>query len=595
MKQLLLTAGILVAGFNCLSQVETDSQNGILPVGLTEDEQRNLSSYYSTYSFGNRGIETAPTGNLRHAAEWEEIQTLVITWTGDFNTIQRQIVDAAQEECRVLITCDDSSSVKNYLTSNGVPDVNLDFLQVPHNTIWVRDYAGNTMYKNDVDSLFLVDWIYNRPRPDDDYMPEYHAQFHNIPIYTTTASPTDLVNTGGNWMSDGLGTAFASELIIEENEPGNPYNVSAKTEAQIDQIVNDWMAIDRYIKMPVLPYDNIHHIDMHMKLLDEETLLVSEYPTGVADGPQIEANLQYVLNNFNSSFGTSYKVIRITVPPSTGGAYPDNGGYYRTYTNGVFVNKTYIVPTYRTQYDTTALRVLQEAMPGYNIVGIDVDNSGQNLISLSGAIHCITHSIGVSDPLWIVHQSLVDTYDDTNPYTVNADMKHVSGIANATLYYRVGTSGSYTSVSMSNTGGDTWSADIPAQAVGSIIQYYVEGNSVSGKTAVRPMPAPAGYWDFRVLGGGSSGLDELSNVELADIFPNPANAITCIPVNVINETEGTIALRDMTGKIVKEIHAGVIPAGESKYFIFANEYAAGAYMITIDLGDYRIAKKLMIK
>lgn len=55
--------------------------------------------------------------------------------------------------------------------------------------------------------------------------------------------------------------------------------------------------------METLPYDGIHHIDMHMKLLDEETLLVSKYPTGVADGPQIEANIQYVLNNFNRHLG----------------------------------------------------------------------------------------------------------------------------------------------------------------------------------------------------------------------------------------------------------------------------------------------------
>jgi hypothetical protein len=53
--------------------------------------------------------------------------------------------------------------------------------------------------------------------------------------------------------------------------------------------------------MPELPYDNISHIDMHMKLLDEETLLVSRYPDGVADGPQINQNINYVLNNFNMS------------------------------------------------------------------------------------------------------------------------------------------------------------------------------------------------------------------------------------------------------------------------------------------------------
>ena len=121
-------------------------------------------------------------------------------------------------------------------------------------------------------------------------------------------------------MSDGHGTAFASELILEENEAGNPYFVTVKDEVEIDDMMSDYMGISRYIKMPVLPYDEIHHIDMHMKLLDEETLLVSEYPTGAADGPQIEANLQYVLSNFNSMFGTPYKVIRITVPPSTGGA-----------------------------------------------------------------------------------------------------------------------------------------------------------------------------------------------------------------------------------------------------------------------------------
>ena len=90
-------------------------------------------------------------------------------------------------------------------------------------------------------------------------------------LYVTDTAPNDLVNTGGNYMSDGLGNAFASELILEENEPGNPYNVSAKTEAQIDQIMEDYMGIQNYIKMQALPYDVINHIDMHMKLIDEQT------------------------------------------------------------------------------------------------------------------------------------------------------------------------------------------------------------------------------------------------------------------------------------------------------------------------------------
>ena len=48
-------------------------------------------------------------------------------------------------------------------------------------------------------------------------------------------------------------------------------------------------------------------------------------------------------------------------------------------------------------------------MPGYNIVGIDCDGGNSNIIALSGAIHCITHSVGVEDPLMISHLPLNDT------------------------------------------------------------------------------------------------------------------------------------------------------------------------------------------
>ena len=70
--------------------------------------------------------------------------------------------------------------------------------------------------------------------------------------------------------------------------------------------MNEFMGITNYIKMEELPFDAIHHIDMHMKLLNEETLLVAEYPEGVSDGPQIEENLQYILDNFTTKYGTPF-------------------------------------------------------------------------------------------------------------------------------------------------------------------------------------------------------------------------------------------------------------------------------------------------
>ena len=66
-------------------------------------------------------------------------------------------------------------------------------------------------------------------------------------------------------------------------------------------------------------------------------MIVGEYPQGVADGPQIEANLQYVLNNFTTPFGNPYNVIRVPMPPDFNGTYPSNFGDYRTYANALIV------------------------------------------------------------------------------------------------------------------------------------------------------------------------------------------------------------------------------------------------------------------
>jgi agmatine deiminase len=506
-------SSLLLLLFLCAAPLAAQQQ--ITPHYLTDAEKELLP----TYNFGSTNRTPPPTGPIRTMAEWEEVEYVVITWQPGFPNILRQIVEAAVQECKVIITTQNEASVTNYLNSNGVDLTNVTFMDEDWDTIWIRDYAGNTIYSDDVGERALVDWIYNRPRPNDDIMPLAHASTTGLPIYVTDSGTNDLVNTGGNFMSDGLGNAFASELILEENEPGNPYGVSAKTEAEIDQIMSDYMGIDSYIKMPILPYDGIHHIDMHMKLLDEETLLVSKYPDGVADGPQIEANIDYVLNTFQSPFGTPYDVKWIDAPPSTSGSYPDTGGYYRTFTNATFINKTILIPTYRTEVDDPALAQWEEMMPGYNIVGIDVDNNGENLISQLGAIHCITHTIGVADPLWIVHQK-IDAAEANTTVPVEAQIKHNSGIANATVFWKTESATTWTETAMVDTGSDMWTTDVTIPDTEENIQYYIAAEANSGKTQVRPIVAPEGYWTMDL--DGVLGTDTFENSTVIGPFPNPA-------------------------------------------------------------------------
>lgn len=578
--------------FSLILIFTTQSLFAQLPKGLSPEEISIFSR--GDYTFPQtRGITTAPPGQVRTMAQWEELRAIVVTYTG-FQSIVRQIIDHAQEECLVLVACTDSNTVKSDLAADGIPLTNVRYIEVGFNSIWIRDYAGHTIYTDDVDSCSLVEWIYNRPRPLDDVMPEEHAAFFNIPLYSTTAAPNDLMNTGGNWMVDGFGTAFASELILDENDGSGSYPIAypTHTETEIDNILDDFMGINRYIKMQTLPYDGIHHIDMHLKLANEETLIWGEYPVGESDGPQIEANIAYIQANYNSMFGTPYKIVRIPQPPSTSGAYPASGGSYRTYTNHVIVNKTIIVPGYRTEYDTIAQRILEETYPGYNIKFIDVDNTGANLISQSGAIHCITNNIGVADPLLISHQELADTYDDVNPYTVTAYIKHRSGISGATLFYSLDEGFSYSSLPMTFVSGNDWTAQIPAQAVGTHIKYYIQGNAVSGKTQVRPMVAPGGTFDFYVLPPVS--VSEIENNVTINIFPNPAGAITCIDLNNVNG-KVHVTLQNILSQQVENLFSGEVGTSNKKVFFDATNYEAGTYLVKVVSGNGISVSRVVVK
>lgn len=563
-----------------------------LPHRMT-DQERSLLPQYNAERNGqpaNPLFTTPPASPVRTIGEWEELQGLQITWTS-YQSMLKEIVRHAKPETKVYIVTSNPTTVINYLNQPPAVDTqNVQFVIAPFNSVWCRDYGLWSAYTNDVDTLVTIDWIYNRPRPLDNVIPSVFANLLNTPFYETTVSPWDLVHTGGNFMTDGFGTGFSSNLILTDNSPAGGFNVS-HTPAEIDTIMNRFMGINRYIKMTVLPYDGIHHIDMHMKLLDEETLLVGQYPQGVADGPQIEANLQYILNNFNSVYGTPYKVIRIPMP-SDGGLYPNNGGRYFTYTNSSFINKTIIVPTYNIPSDTTALRIYRDALPGYKVVGINSLPS----IGASGALHCITKEIGTDDPLLISHQPLPDTYDDINPYTVQALMKHRSGIQSATLYYRTDTLQPYAAVPMMQGFNPAyWLADIPAQSVGTRIYYYVEANAFSGKSQVRPMPAPAGYWYFDVLGTSGISMNVDYDFKIENPFPNPSKGITCIPVTSSSNVHAIAQLTDITGRVVTEFFNGQLKAGENKLFINTAPADAGVYLIRVATDEKSVSIPLMVR
>lgn len=568
-------------------------QDHSLPHNLSPSEIPLIPAYRDSRADLDRGITTPPDFPVRTMAEWEEIQALAICWA-QYDGILKQIVAAAKTECEVIIICSDQAAVTSILMDNTfggpLPDLdNITFIVEDFNSVWMRDYGAECVYQNEVDSLFLLDWIYNRPRPDDDVIPDAIGTTLGIGVFNTTTAPYDLVHTGGNFMADGFGTAFSSNLVIDENGPNGQFNQTVKTPAEVDALMGQWMGISNYIRMETLPYDGIHHIDMHMKLIDEETLLVGEFPQGESDGPQLETNLQIIADNETDVFGQPYRVVRIPMPPSTQGAWAPDASY-RTYANNVFVNKTVIVPTYRTEYDTTALRILHESLPGYRIVPIDCDNSGANIISASGAIHCITKGVGVADPLLIRHQRLTDTYETVNPYPVSAYMRHKSGIASASLFWTTDTTQAWNEVAMVDQGSGNWGAAIPAHPAYTTIYYYVRGTANSGKTQVRPIVAPSGWWKFRVLDINAS-VTETQGPTILDLFPNPCVSHISLKVDRVGE-HSRVVLRDVTGREVKTFNNLRIPT-DGRLLLDVSSLPVGTYALSVETDAGRSTQHLV--
>ncbi len=619
-----LTLLLAIFIFGEINQIQAQSPVH-LPKGMTEAEIPLMDAYLRNVQA--TGIVNSPTSPVRTAAEWEEADALVLAWQS-YPNILRQIVQHAKEEVEVVIVTNNPTSVVNYLSGGGVDTSNVTFINENTNSIWIRDFGQWNVYTNEVDSLLLIDWIYNRPRPLDDNVPTYVAELFDLPLYQTLESPNNLVHTGGNFMVDGMGTGFSSNLVLDENDGNGIYNnvdYPDHTEEEIDEIMYDYMGITRFIKMTNLPYDAIHHIDMHMKLIDEETILISEYPTGVADGPQIEENIEYIQNNFVSIFGEPYDIIRIPAPADQDGDYPDQNGYYRTFTNSIFINKTVLVPVYGSSDQEFALDLYREILPGYNIIGINCNQ----IIPASGALHCITKLVHTDDPLLIVHNPLDDAVDSSNfnAYDLSAFIRHRSDIASATISYRIHADSTYQSLPMTFDDNNNWLAGIPVQLDSTNVQYFIEATSNSGKTMVRPITAPEGYWDFNVYNGLKQfsdtmaidtmmvdtmqidttmvdtmmidsmivGISQLEATGLISaIYPNPASQKIVVEIESLFAFDGQISLSDLNGKTYS-VFEGEINPGKNKISINAVNFTAGIYFLKVEGGNMADVQKIMIK
>jgi len=410
-----------------------------------------------------------PVGPVHNVAEFEQMEGVLIRYPFG---IPMSLIVAMSEQTKVVTIVSSTSQQNTVLSqynSQGVNTANCEFLIAPSDSYWTRDY-GPWYVIDGVGEFGIANFPYNRLRPNDNDIPIEVADYLDINLFGM-----DVIHTGGNYMTDGLGISASTNIAYDENSISND---------EVDQRMLDFLGIQTYYVIDDPNNTYIDHIDCWGKFLGVDKVLIREVPTTHAQYDEIEEVADFFAGEV-SSYGNNYQVFRVNTPNN------------QPYTNSLILNDHVYVPITGSQYDDDAIAAYEAAMPGYTIVSVPDGGAGWQS---TDALHCRTKGIADRQMLYIHHLPLLDDQPADVDLTISAEITAYSGVellANEIiLHYAVGDN-EYLDATMTNTEDNIWEAAIPGQPEGSEVHYYISAMDANVITATHPLigePDPHEYY-----------------------------------------------------------------------------------------------------
>lgn len=403
-----------------------------------------------------------PVGPVRPVAEFEPASHVLIRYPlGIPLSLVVHLANTAQVVC--LVSSSQQSAAASAFSNAGVNMANVSFMNAATDSYWTRDYGpwfifdGNGQYG-------LVDFVYNRPRPNDNQIPQTFATQFDLPYYGM-----NLQQTGGNYMCDGINTAAQTTLVYEENG-NNQTNVNTKMQS--------YMGAQNYLVVQDPNNTYIDHIDCWAKILAPDKVLVRSVPTSHAQYAAIEAAANYFATR-NCAWGYPWRVYRVNTPSN------------QPYTNSLILNKKVFVPQMGGSYDAAALQAYRDAMPGYEVIGVTGSSSAP--WESTDALHCRTHEIPDKNMLHIAHQpwhGIVPEGDIALYANINAHSGQPLYSDSLFICYKVNSGAWQRSYLQPNT-RSVYGTTLGGFAPGDTIRYFVHAADQSGRSYDHPVFAAA--------------------------------------------------------------------------------------------------------
>ncbi|MCB9727795.1 MAG: agmatine deiminase family protein [Deltaproteobacteria bacterium] len=369
-------------------------------------------------------ITIPPNKTVRPMVEWEPMQAIMMgvpsyvmtaSYVNTRNTVL-QIAKNAATVAQVWFVVPSSSvasSLQSALLSAGMSQQSITsqvrFMVQPIDSIWFIDYGPLPIIDTVTGTWSFADFRYYHQRPLDDGIPSWISRnltSLGLPGDTETyRMPVSI--EGGTFQSTTDGVCFTGSRALTYTgdcaASGCTNNLEFLPLSQIqttgeakllEQTWGKYAGCKDLVVTYSITDDGTGHIDMYLKVLDDNTVLVGEYREPFANtaeqtnAARMDANAAF-LQAYVKPDGSKFTVKRIIMP-----GHRENTPF--TYVNSTLINGLNLWPAF-TYSDWVSSRNTAEAeweaaLPEYTHVWID----SEELSFASGAIHCITRTIPAS-------------------------------------------------------------------------------------------------------------------------------------------------------------------------------------------------------
>src|SRR6516225_9401841 len=337
--------------------------------------------------------------DLRMPAEWERHAATWIAWphqTEDWPRkfwpipwVYTEIIRHLHLAERVRILVNDAAPerrARRTLHRAGIDLQMIDFLQIPTDRVWTRDY-GPMFLQSEDGSRFIADWQFNAwaKYPNwqrDNAVAGQVSETLGIPRLPPAIGGKRIVLEGGSIDVNGAGLLVTTEeCLLSPVQARNPDLGRQEMEA----IFQEYLGVQKvlWLGRGIAGDDTHGHIDDLARFVNPTTIVA------VVEKNPADPNYEPLQENWErlqaatDMHGSRLEIVSLPTPAPV---VFDGLRLPASYANFYIANDRVLVPTFNDPNDRKALAILADLFPDRVVVGIHA----VDLVWGLGTVHCMT-------------------------------------------------------------------------------------------------------------------------------------------------------------------------------------------------------------